>query len=280
MSTTLQYVNGAPLSPAATEYHDPLNANEDQPQVTVHEPTPVYEKNPAFPNPQPYRQPVDRSQATSPAPGSTNSKRVSIVDENVVLGQGERVGVNRSGTWARGAGTSGINEDGYTGNHSRKPSLADRARDATQHISVERQATLSKAEKKDAKRLSKIIMSEGKAEDKALKAALKELASLQAAQKKASAAETAATHAQSKAAREQQRATAAYLEAKTRHERAVSNLAVCQERLTLTKEHAQKTTAMVRHQAEEVDAMRERKATDDREREVKLANLKAGLLSP
>lgn len=128
--------------------------------------------------------------------------------------------------------------------------------------------------------MSKIIKAEGKAEDKSLKSALKELSSLQAAQKKAAAAETAATHAQSKAAREEQRATAAYLEAKTRHERAVANLSVCQERLSLSREHAQKTTVMVRQQAEEVDSMRERKATDDREREVKLANLKAGLLSP
>lgn len=35
---------------------------------------------------------------------------------------------------------------------------------------------------------------------------------------------------------------------------------------------------MLFHQAEDVDTMRERKATDDREREVKLATLKAGML--
>jgi hypothetical protein len=101
---------------------------------------------------------------------------------------------------------------------------------------------------KDAKRLSKIIKAEGKAEDKQLKSALKELASLQNAQKKASAAETAATSAQSKAAREEHRASAAYLEAKTRWERATANLKVCEERLTLTREQAQRTTAMVRRQ--------------------------------
>lgn len=253
-----------------------MNATEDRPNISIHEPTPIYERSPAFPKAHPYGKP-DRT--TSPAPGSTNSKRVSIADDNVVLGQGSGADVKRSGTWARGAGTSGLREDGNTG-HSRKPSLAERAQDAVQHIPVEKQQALTKAEKKDAKRLSKIIVSEGKAEDKSLKSALKELSSLQAAQKKAAAAETAATHAQSKANREEQRASSAYLEAKTRHERALANLTVCQERLDLAKEQAQRTTVMVRQQAEEVDAMRERKATDDREREVKLANLKAGIMSP
>lgn len=143
MSTKLQYVNGAPLSPAATEYHDPLNANEDEPHIAVHEPTPIYEKNPTFPAAQPYKH---ASGTTSPAPPSTNSKRVSILDENTVLGQGSGADVKRSGTWARGAGTSGVNEEHYTGGHSRKPSLADRARDADQQIPVEKQAALTKAE--------------------------------------------------------------------------------------------------------------------------------------
>lgn len=138
--------------------------------------------------------------------------------------------------------------------------------------------------------MSKIIKAEGKAEDKQLKSALKELSSLQHAQKKASAAETAAIHAQVKAAREEQKAAAAYLEAKVRLEKADANLKVCEERLALTKNNAEKTTVMVRRQvcftvfkldmiiddsfkAQDVEALREQKATDDREREVKLAEL-------
>ena len=144
MATAMQYVNGAPLSPAATEYHDPLN--EDQPHIAVHEPTPVYEKHPAFPNAHPYKKSSDPSRTTSPAPGSTNSKRVSIADENMVLSQNNGADVKRSGTWARGAGTSGINENAFAGGHSRKPSLADRAKDASQLIPVEKQAALTKAE--------------------------------------------------------------------------------------------------------------------------------------
>jgi hypothetical protein len=142
MATQISSVNGAPISPAATEYHDPMNANEDQPNISIHEPTPVYEKNPAFPKAHPYGKP-DR--ATSPTPGSINSKRVSIAEDNVVLGQGQGGDVKRSGTWARGAGTSGLREDGNPG-HSRKPSLAERAKDAVQHIPVEKQEALTKAE--------------------------------------------------------------------------------------------------------------------------------------
>ena len=68
------------------------------------------------------------------------------------------------------------------------------------------------------------------------------------AQKKASAAEMAAVHAQSKAAKEEQKASSAYLEAKARLEKAQANLRVCEERLTLTKGNAEKTTALVRRQ--------------------------------
>jgi hypothetical protein len=128
--------------------------------------------------------------------------------------------------------------------------------------------------------LSKIIKAEGKAEDKHLKSGLKELDSLQRAQKKASAKETEAIHDHSRAAKEEHRAGAAYLEAKSRWERAQANLKVTEERLDLARAHAERTTQMVRRQAEDVEASRERKATDDRERAVKLANLQAGVMSP
>lgn len=142
MDTQLSYANSAPKSPAPTEYHDPMNASEDQPPVSIHDPTPVYEKYPEHPEAQPHSQP-DRT--ASPAPASAHSKRVSIADDSVILSQGSGADVKRSGTWARGAGTSGSREDGNTG-LGRKLSLAERAKEAEQHIPVEKQATLSRAE--------------------------------------------------------------------------------------------------------------------------------------
>jgi len=244
----------------------------------IHEPTPVYEqKQPEMPSPTHHSD--NTKLRTSHDYASQRGSHPSSINEDTVLGVQDQADVKRSGTWARGPGTSGIREDGLaTGNHRRHASLAERATAAAQTIGTERETALSQAEKKDAKRLSKIIKAEGKSEDKQLKSALKELASLQVAQKKASAAEMAAVHAQSKAAKEEQKASSAYLEAKARLEKAQANLRVCEERLTLTKGNAEKTTALVRRQAEDVDAMRERKATDDREREVKLATLKAGML--
>jgi len=287
-ATVSRRVPPPPVSPAATEYHDTM----DEPHVMLHEASPMYEeKQPSFPVPTHYTDNNSTKQQTTTARdyAPTTSRRSvgshpSSVDENTVLGFGrQEADVKRSGTWARGPGTSGINESlspsTGTGNHpSRHLSLSERASAAAQQIGPERGAILTKAETKDAKRLSKIIKAEGKSEDRQLKSSLKELSSLQSAQRKASAAETAATHAQVKAAKEEQRASAAYLEAKTRYERAIANLKVCEERLVLTRKNATKTTDMVRRQAEDVDAMRERKATDDREREVKLATLKAGLL--
>ncbi|KAG8765173.1 hypothetical protein FRC15_007166 [Serendipita sp. 397] len=248
------------------------------PDISIHEPTPTYEKHaPSFPssNPQPAgygygagagagadtkRWPVvdtgnTSSRRSTISNRSTGSKRVTIANPNqypygngenddVVLGTAP-ASVQRSGTWAHGPGTSGTREDVGVSRHA---SLAERASTAAERISPEKQAALTKAEKKDAKRLSKIIKAEGKAEDKQLKSALKELASLQAAQKKASANESAATVAHNKAAKEEQRATAAYLEAKTRWERATANLKVCEERLDLSRESAQKTTVLLRRQ--------------------------------
>jgi hypothetical protein len=119
-----------------------MNATEDHPNIAVHEPTPVHEKSPAFPKAHPY---TKQDGTASPAPGSTNSKRVSIADENGILGQGSGADITRSGTWARGAGTSGLRETGNTG-HNRKPSLVERAKDANQYIPVEKKEALTKAE--------------------------------------------------------------------------------------------------------------------------------------
>lgn len=283
--TTVTGGDPAATSPASTVYHDPINAGDEQNHVMIHEPTPDYEprQQPGFPEPKHY--PADNKvvvPSTNPvsslSPGSHLNSYPSSVNSDTVLGQ-QNADVKRSGTWAKGPGTSGLREDLLSSGHpSRHASLAERATTASRAISPEKETILTKAEMKDAKRLSKIIKAEGKAEDKQLKSALKELSSLQHAQKKASAAETAAIHAQVKAAKEEQRAAAAYLEAKVRLEKAQSSLKVCEERLILTKNNAEKTTGMVRRQADDVEALREQKATDDREREVKLAALAAKMV--
>ncbi|KAG8800903.1 hypothetical protein FRC17_006775, partial [Serendipita sp. 399] len=160
-SSAMQYVDGTPASPALTEYFDPMNAtapgaasppvdgnnarshandphrHRHHPEISVQEPTPIYEQqDPSFPTARQYviadpKQYPGEAGATSSRRSTTStrsaaSRRVALAnnnnnnnqivypgedDDDVVLGQG-RADVNRSGTWARGAGTSGIREDG------------------------------------------------------------------------------------------------------------------------------------------------------------------------
>jgi hypothetical protein len=151
---------------------------------------------------------------------------------------------------------------------------------------------------KDAKRLSKIIINEGKAEDAHLKGAIKELEGLQKAQQRAASEEVKAASVVSKASRTEQKAHAKYIEARAVHERAIATLSNFEESLRAKKEQAEKRTEMLQKQADEVDAMRQRKAVDDvsalctatpgwevlillqREREAKLALLREGKTVP
>ena len=151
---------------------------------------------------------------------------------------------------------------------------------------------------KDAKRLSKIIINEGKAEDSHLRAAIKELEGLQKAQQRASSEEVKAASVVSKASRAEQKAHAKFIEARAVHERAIATLSNLEDSLRAKKEQAEKRTDMLQRQADEVDTMRQRKAVDDvsdsptttpswevlmpwqREREAKLALLRDGKTVP
>ena len=157
---------------------------------------------------------------------------------------------------------------------------------------------LTPSTEKDAKRLSKIIVNEGKAEDSHLKAAIKELEGLQKAQQRAASEEVKAATSVSKASRIEQKAHAKFIEARAMHERAIATLSNLEDSLRAKKEQAEKRTEMLQRQADEVDTMRQRKAVDDvsalstaspcwevlipwqREREAKLALLKEGKTAP
>ena len=158
--------------------------------------------------------------------------------------------------------------------------------------------SLTPITEKDAKRLSKIIVNEGKAEGSHLKAAIKELEGLQKAQQRAASEEVKAATVVSKASRAEQKAHAMFIEARAVHERAIATLSNLEDSLRAKKDQAEKRTEMLQRQADEVDAMRQRKAVDDvsalptatpcwevlipwqREREAKLAQLREGKTVP
>lgn len=152
--------------------------------------------------------------------------------------------------------------------------LHRRAATAETVLTSEEKAKIEKTEARDAKQLSKIIQNEGKAEDKLLKTSIKELARIQKIQKAAAAEEASAITAHAKAVRLEQKLNKAYLEAKAKWESAVADLKSREEKLAAAREHGQTQTALVKEKLLEVEALRAQKATDDRERQAKLASLK------
>ncbi|KAG8983675.1 hypothetical protein FRB90_005834, partial [Tulasnella sp. 427] len=174
---------------------------------------------------------------------------------------------NAVSTFAAGAATT-------VGRNSVDETLHRRAATAETVLSNEVKAKIEKIEAKDAKQLSKIIQNEGKAEDKLLKTSIKELARIQKIQKAAAAEEASTITAHAKAVKLEQKLNKAYLDAKAKWEAAVADLKSKEEKLASAREHGQTQTALVKEKVLEVEALRAQKATDDRERQAKLASLK------
>jgi len=239
-------------------------------ELAIQMPEPEF-KTPTAEIPQHITEPVPQP-APTPAPSAQLSaqheRAVDFANPETVDNGG--ASVQRHGTWSKGAGASG------PGAHSHSASLSERVSVASNALDDETRGRIAKAEKKDAKRLSKIIIKEGKAEDSHLKAAIKELEGLQKAQKHAASEEVKAASAVSKASRAEQQTHAKFIEARAVHERAVATLTNLEESLKAKKEHAEKRTEVLQRQADEVDSMRQRKAVDDREREAKLVQLREG----
>ncbi|KAG8714697.1 hypothetical protein FRC11_007488 [Ceratobasidium sp. 423] len=127
---------------------------------------------------------------------------------------------------------------------------------------------------KDAKRVSKILKNEQKAEDKSMKRAIKELDKLASVQRQAAKDESAALSAHSKAVKAEHKLNMKYLAAKAAWEKAAADLKSKTEMLESTKEHARTQTELLQAKTKEVDQQRTQKATDDRERQAKLLALK------
>ncbi|KIO31633.1 hypothetical protein M407DRAFT_128896 [Tulasnella calospora MUT 4182] len=170
-------------------------------------------------------------------------------------------------TFAAGAATT-------TAQKAVNETLHRRAATAENVLTSEEKAKIEKTEARDAKQLSKIIQNEGKVEDRLLKTSIKELARVQKIQKAAAAEEASAITAHAKAVRLEQKLNKAYLEAKSKWESAVVDLKSKEEKLASAREHGQTQTALVKEKLLEVEALRAQKATDDRERQAKLASLK------
>lgn len=152
--------------------------------------------------------------------------------------------------------------------------MTARSQEAQANLSRKQKSKIEKIEAKNDKRLSKIIRNEGKAEKAALAIAINELNSLQKVQKNTIKNEGEIQHNLSRLNVALKRAETEYLNAKRKLETAqaavdaeVGNLEAVRQSARDETEHMQKKTA-------EVNALRSTLAVDEREREVKLTQLK------
>lgn len=122
---------------------------------------------------------------------------------------------------------------------------------------------LSTMEKKDAKRLSKVIKSEGKAEAAAVKGSIKELERLSKLQKEAAAAERKSQLRMSKHTSREHKARLRFLKEKERYEKIEGELRNAENDYEERRDHAAGLTAQVAEKTQELDDLRGQKAADD-----------------
>lgn len=122
---------------------------------------------------------------------------------------------------------------------------------------------LATMEKKDAKRLSKVIRSEGKAEAKAVAASIKELERLVKLQKEAASAERKSQLRLTKWTSKEHKARLRFLKEKERYERIEGELRNAENDYEERRDHAAGLTGQVAEKTQDLDDLRGQKAADD-----------------
>ncbi|KIR58736.1 DNA binding protein Ncp1 [Cryptococcus bacillisporus CA1873] len=199
--------------------------------------------------------------------------RANTLGRNGTLSRGANGGTigSRKGAFGRGAGASiGTQPEEVLGRddiHTRAELSERILDDATLH-------RLSNMEKKDARRLTKIIKKEAKTEAQAVQTSIKELERLCALQKEAATAERKSQLRLTKWTSREHKARMRFLKEKERYERIEGELRNAENDFEERRDHAAGLTAQVAEKTQDLDDLRAQKAADDREREVKILALK------
>ncbi|OCF30340.1 DNA binding protein Ncp1 [Kwoniella heveanensis BCC8398] len=199
--------------------------------------------------------------------------RAGTLGRNGTLSRGANGGTigSRRGAFGRGAGASiGTQPEEVLG----RDDIHMRAELSERILDDATLRKLSTMEKKDARRLSKVIKSEGKAEAKAVSGSIKELERLTKLQREAAAAERKSQLRLSKWTRNEHKARLRFLKEKERYEKIEGELRNAENDYEERRDHAAGLTAQVAEKTQELDDLRSQKAADDRERAVKLLALK------
>lgn len=175
-------------------------------------------------------------------------------------------------------GSAFVNGAGTTGPFSTVEAdeeLLNRANEAETNLSPKSKAKIYKSEAQDGKRLSKIIRDEGKLERQALQNTMRELEELQMAQKLAVKNEATAHGIQAKLLAQSKRDEAAFLAAKSRYETTMARLKAEEANVERVRNSAREATERVQDKSAEIDGLRLTFGVDEREREIKLSQLKS-----
>ncbi|OWZ63175.1 hypothetical protein AYX15_04804 [Cryptococcus neoformans] len=203
----------------------------------------------------------------------TVMSRANTLGRNGNLSRGANGGTvgSRKGAFGRGAGASiGTQPEEVLGRddiHTRAELSERILDDATLH-------RLSTMEKKDARRLTKIIKKEAKTEAQAVQTSIKELERLCSLQKEAATAERKSQLRLTKWTTREHKARMRFLKEKERYEKIEGELRNAENDFEERRDHAAGLTAQVAEKTQDLDDLRAQKAADDREREVKILALK------
>ncbi|WVQ70000.1 uncharacterized protein L199_008224 [Kwoniella botswanensis] len=203
----------------------------------------------------------------------TTLSRAGTLGRNGTLSRGANGGTigSRKGAFGRGAGTSvGTQPEEVLG----RDDIHMRAELSERILDEATLRRLSTMERKDAKRLTKVIKAEAKSEAKSVAGSIKELERLTRLQREAASAERKSQLRLSKWTRKEHKARLRFLKEKERYEKIEGELRNSENDYEERRDHAAGLTSQVAEKTQEVDDLRAMKAADDREREVKLLALK------
>ncbi|KJA26225.1 hypothetical protein HYPSUDRAFT_132900 [Hypholoma sublateritium FD-334 SS-4] len=152
--------------------------------------------------------------------------------------------------------------------------LQARGLEAHNNLTAAQKSKISREESVTGKRLAKIIKQEAKTEKVSLAVAIKELENMQLVQRNAVKSEARAQASHASTLEAYKKKEAIYLNAKKKHEMALAELNAETETLDTLRGNSREATERMQDKATEVDTLRKTLAVDNREREVKLAQLK------
>ncbi|KIM40524.1 hypothetical protein M413DRAFT_72946 [Hebeloma cylindrosporum] len=152
--------------------------------------------------------------------------------------------------------------------------MTARKEEARDNLTSRQRSRIAKDEAKHDKRLSKIIIEEGKTEKEALAIALNDLDNVQKLQKKTVKNEGRVNANLARLQLQLKRAEADFLDAKTRCDMAQAAVNAELDNLEILRNEARRLTEELQRKTADIDTLRSTLAVDEREREVKLTQLR------